>query len=113
MRKLEKKLIWLSFDLSIRGNYESVFQWLDSHEAKECGNYTAVMAYPYTNDLKEELLTDLHAHIEFKKHDRVYLVCKSEEGKSRGTFIVGGRKAAPWAGYAISEEEDDELEIED
>ena len=36
-----KKFIWLSYDLGIGGDYESLYSWLDNHEAKECGDSVA------------------------------------------------------------------------
>ena len=30
--------VWISYDLGIRGDYEGLYAWLDSHRAKECGD---------------------------------------------------------------------------
>jgi len=32
-----KKLIWIAFDLGVRGDYDGIYEFLDTHEAKECG----------------------------------------------------------------------------
>ena len=41
------KFIWLSYDLGIRGDYESLYSWLDDHEAKECGDSVAFLSFLY------------------------------------------------------------------
>jgi hypothetical protein len=28
---------WISFDLGLQGDYEPLYEWLDRHEALECG----------------------------------------------------------------------------
>ena len=37
--------------------------------------------------------------------DRIYIIYKDvENNKTVGKFLIGNRKAAPWAGYAPSNE---------
>ena len=36
-----EKAIWLSYDLGIQGDYESLYQWLDSQGAIERGDSVA------------------------------------------------------------------------
>jgi hypothetical protein len=33
-----KSFVWFSFDLGVRGAFEGMYEFLDSHEAKECGD---------------------------------------------------------------------------
>ncbi|CAG0995272.1 hypothetical protein METP2_02874 [Methanosarcinales archaeon] len=82
---------WLSFDLGLRGNYESLYEWLDAIEAKECGDNIATFITTKTRDqIKEELSKILD------EKARIYLI----DRKKGGQFIFGKRKvAAPWAGY--------------
>ncbi len=35
---MENRIIWLSYDLGIQGDYPSLYEWLDKHQAKECGD---------------------------------------------------------------------------
>jgi hypothetical protein len=93
-----KKLIWLSFDLGIKGDYEGMYRWLDAHKASECGDSTAAFYYEYTGDLKTSLKTDIETAIEIDKKSRIYLIYQA--GKTKGSFIIGERKSPPWAGYA-------------
>jgi hypothetical protein len=48
-----KKTIWLSYDLGIRGDYKGLYEWLDNHEAKECGDSVGVLIYEFNNNLEE------------------------------------------------------------
>ncbi|HUT97619.1 MAG TPA: hypothetical protein VM054_00925 [bacterium] len=100
---MEKQRIWLSYDLGIEGDYESMYFWLDSHEARECGDSVASFVYIFRHDLIEEIKSDLEANVNLRKKDRVYIIFYDTVKKSlRGGFIFGGRKRhAPWFGYAI------------
>ena len=41
MRGLKMKhFVWISFDLGVKGDYEGMYAWLDSKDAKECGDST-------------------------------------------------------------------------
>ena len=35
---MKTSTIWISYDLGVRGDYEGLYAWLDSHGAKECGD---------------------------------------------------------------------------
>ena len=54
-----EKTIWISFDLGITGDHESLYAWLDDHEAKECGNNLAVLSYTFHGDLLTTLKQEL------------------------------------------------------
>lgn len=106
---MASEAIWLSYDLGIRGDYESLYAWLDQHDAKECGDSLAFFKYEYTHDLKTELKLDLEKAIDTKtKKIRIYLIWM-QEGKQKGGFLFGGRKASPWFGHGSIETQDDEL----
>ena len=34
---MTRSTIWISYDLGVRGDYENLYSWLDTHGAKECG----------------------------------------------------------------------------
>jgi hypothetical protein len=106
---MASEAIWLSYDLGIRGDYESLYAWLDQHDAKECGDSLAFFKYEYTHDLKTELKLDLEKAIDTKtKKIRIYIIW-TQEGKQKGGFLFGGRKASPWFGHSSIETQDDEL----
>lgn len=96
-----QKTIWLSYDLGVKGDYPSLYTWLDNHKANECGDSIAVIKYEVAEgeDLPNKLKLELVEAIDFGKTDRVYLIWRSNEGLLAGRFIIGKRKAAPWKGY--------------
>ena len=103
MVKKKKKLFWLSYDLGLKGDYSSLYVWLDSMKAKECGNSIASFWFEYESDYLEELKTSLKEAIEINKNYRFYLIYRSVEGSKTtitGDFLFGKRKPAPWEGYA-------------
>ena len=110
----KRKLFWLSYDLGLKGDYNSLYTWLDTLNAKECGNSIATFWFEYEHDYLSELKSSLEENIEISKNDRFYIIWRSvKDGKSRvkGKFIFGKRKPAPWEGYAegfedVTDEED-------
>jgi hypothetical protein len=104
------KLIWLSFDLGVKGDYEGLFAWLDSHQARECGDNLAVFHYEFKKNLLVELKKDINKAVEIDRRSRCYVIyLDAEASKMKGRFIFGKRRNAPWTGYGSStlEEEDD------
>lgn len=105
MAKNNKKqlVVWMSYDLGVRGDYPGLYKWLDIRKAKECGNSIAFFHYEYDSDLDKELKKDLEENIEFKNGDRIYIVSEillNNKKRIRGKFIIGNRKASPWEGYS-------------
>jgi hypothetical protein len=102
------KTIWLSYDLGVKGDYQSFYTWLDNHDARECGDSLAAIKYeiPEGEDIKKILKEDLEKNITFSKSDRVYVIYR-EDSTNKGSFIIGRRKASPWEGYGDSVSEDD------
>lgn len=104
-----KKFIWLSFDLGIKGDYEGLYAWLDSQNAKECGDNLACFHYQSTSDLLSELKTHLSSAVQIDKRSRIYVIyLDPQTEKQKGVFLFGKRKSPPWAGYGPSfiQEED-------
>lgn len=89
---------WLSYDLGLRGNYDELYEWLDGLKAKECGDSVATFITDRTRDQIAQELSGI-----LDKSARVYLI----NTRSGGRFIMGRRKAAPWYGYAQTEEAED------
>ena len=107
-----KKPVWISYDLSVKGDYEGLYTWLDDHEAKECGDSNAFFLWDdigigdIPSQVKESLLLSFSYD---GKKDRIYILYEKEkEGKKTigGKFILGKRKANPWTGFGSSKEED-------
>ena len=107
-----KQIIWLSYDLGVRGDYEGLYSWLDDHGAKECGDSVAYLAFSHEGNLIESLKADLRGAISMDKRTRIYAVYRVD-GKTKGRFLFGGRKRAPWEGYGAHEEQDeDEADVQ-
>jgi hypothetical protein len=99
-----KSTVWISYDLGIRGDYESLYSWLDAHNAKECGDSLAVLTYSHEGPLPDKLKADLRKSIATDKRTRIYIIYREQEtNKNKGAFIFGGRRAAAWTGYATSD----------
>lgn len=105
---MENRIIWLSYDLGIQGDYPSLYEWLDKHQAKECGDNIAFLHYQSDDNFIETLKQDLSNHIQFNPRDRMYLIWQ-EKDKMKGEFLFGRRKASPWEGFAFIETAPDEI----
>jgi hypothetical protein len=108
-RRSMKKAIWLSYDLGVRGDYEGLYTWLDEHGAKECGDNLAFVNYDYQTDMLSELKSELVEAIAPSKRTRIYTIhLDPATKKMKGAFLMGGRKAPPWAGFAAGIPEEDD-----
>ena len=88
-----KTHIWISYDLGLKGDYENLYIWLDSHGARECGDSVAFLGYEYEKNIITEVKKDLSSKVKFGEKDRIYLIYKkAETEKWIGRFIIGGRK---------------------
>jgi hypothetical protein len=97
-----KKVFWLSYDLGIKGDYPGLYTFLDSVNAKECGNGIAFFHKDYGDDFLAGLEKDLKEHVKVATTDRIYVVyVETSSGKAKGRFLFGMRKRAPWEGYAV------------
>ena len=106
---MPSKLIWLVFDLGVKGDYEGLYSWLDAQAARYCGDSVACFTYEYTRDLVAELKTHLESVMTIDKKSRLYVVSSDPEtNRPKGSFLFGKRRSAPWAGYGpMSKQEDD------
>lgn len=69
------KPYWLSYDLGVGGDYESLYQWLDNHHAKICGDSLAYFKYPFeeSEDPDEKLKADLLQTVDLRGGNKLYL----------------------------------------
>lgn len=106
-----ERLIWISFDLGIRGDYAGLYAWLDDHGAKECGDGVACLRFDHDDSrsasLEETLKADLQERVELDKRARIYLVRKAGS-KVKGRFLFGKRKGSPWYGFGSHDEQDED-----
>jgi hypothetical protein len=108
-----KHFVWMSFDLGVRGDYEGLYAWLDSKEAKECGEGLACFWFEHsTNKLIHDLKEELSSHVRFdEKSSRLYVI-RLVGGKMKGKFIFGRRRTPPWTGYGSTGENDEDTASE-
>ena len=105
-----KKAVWLSYDLGVRGDYTSLYEWLDNLDAKECGDSIAFFKYEVNSGevLKNKIKKDLSDNVTLEKRDRIYIMYLDSKKKMKGSFIFGRRKSSPWEGYGSKRVEIDE-----
>lgn len=96
-----KKTFWISYDLGLKGDYTGLYTFLDSVQAKECGDSIAFFHKDYREDFINALKKDIEKYVTFSKTDRIYVIYLDDDTKKvKGKFLYGGRKRAPWEGYA-------------
>lgn len=109
---MKKNAIWISYDLGVQGDYSSLYTWLDTHGAKECGDSLAFLNYEHSGSIKQKLINELKNAMTIDKRTRIYVIYRdADTNKNKGAFIFGGRRESPWTGYspkgsgAVDEEE--------
>lgn len=113
---MAKQRVWLTFDLGVRGDYDSLYQWLDEKEALECGSGVATFMYefgisdrqltaPEIVPVFDRLKTELQERINGIEKGRVYALTQINGPKlgPLGLFLFGSRKISPWDGFANKE----------
>jgi len=108
---MPNKLVWLVFDLGVKGDYEGLYSWLDAQGARECADSVASFTYSYTDDLVTELRTHLESVMTIDKKSRLYVVYSNPEtNRPKGSFLFGKRKSPPWTGYGPGSRQDEDEE---
>lgn len=101
-KSIEKHIL-LNYDLGLKGDYSSLYTFLDTHNALDCGNGNAAFAMFFSEDkfetILEELKQELLDSVKIEKNDRIYMTVTDNTCKMRGSFLFGGRKRAVWEGY--------------
>ena len=101
-----EQTIWLSYDLGTNGDYEGMYAWLENLDAQECGSSVAfVKRYEFEGDLLESLKADIGDAITLNRRSRIYVMYK-DDGRMRGNFLYGKRKAPPWTGFGDRAEQE-------
>jgi hypothetical protein len=98
-----KKAVWISYDLGVKGDYEGLYFWLDVHGAIECSGTTAFVSFDTKSDLVADLKKSVKEAVEIDAKSRIYIIFRAKDKQMKGRFLFGGRKAAPWAGFAPQE----------
>jgi hypothetical protein len=93
-----KTRYWISYDLGLMGDYSNFYEWLDSQNAEECGSSMASLVSIKTRD---QIIAEIQNIFKGTPRARAYIISILPDGRFGGKFIAGGRKAAPWAGFAV------------
>lgn len=105
---IEKHIV-LNYDLGLKGDYTSLYTFLDNAKALEIGNCNAAFAMEFSKDdfdaIYEELKEKLSENINFEKTDRLYMIVTDSSNIMKGKFLFGGRKRAVWEGYGMKKTE--------
>lgn len=103
------KRLWLTYDLGIDGDYDTLYRWLDGLKAVECGDGVCSLQLDIgAKSPDAAVIAELKKlKIKFRDRDRIYLIWRRDTGAVTGSFIVGKRHRAPWSGYAVEEAEED------
>lgn len=102
-----KSAVWISYDLGVNGDYDSLYSWLDIQGAKECGTSVAYLTYTHVDDLMESLRAEIANMVSLDKRARIYVVRREGE-RLKGSYLVGRRRAAPWEGYGEVDDDTDD-----
>lgn len=103
--KTIKKSFWLDFDLSNQQITKALFTWLDLKAAEQCASETAYFKLDvpehYTRDeISEWVKKDILKLVPATDLDTLYLIFQDEKGRLVGRYLSGGRRRAPWVGFA-------------
>ena len=103
------KAFWLSYDLGLRGDYSGLYTFLDSVKARECGNNIAFFEKDYGDDFISAIKNEIESFVNVSATDRIYVIYLDlSSTKVKGKFLFGGRKRAPWEGYAVQQKQNEE-----
>lgn len=105
------KTIWISFDLGVKGDYSGLYRWLDNSDAVECGDSLACvrLEIPEGTDPAEFVAEEIEEIVDLSKSDRIYAIWRNDDGKIKGRFLFGKRKASPWQGYGDNADVEDDI----
>ena len=105
---IEKHIV-LNYDLGLKGDYSSLYSFLDNNKAMEIGNCNAAFAMEFSEDdfqvIYKELKLRLSESVNIEKTDRIYMTATDSSCKMRGGFLFGDRKRAIWEGYGVKKAE--------
>ncbi|MCH5221289.1 MAG: hypothetical protein J1F05_03040 [Muribaculaceae bacterium] len=105
---METRKYWLSYDLGVGGDYSSLYEWLDDHDAVPCGNSVAFFSYSTRkDDIDKALRDELTGKIDLNPGNKLYII-RFVGGNVKGSFIYGKRSGTPWEGYGTKNEDGDD-----
>lgn len=110
---IQENWVILNYDFGLKGDYDSLYSFLDNLDAIDCGNSTGAFEFSFSggSDLTHEEKTEqvkieVESNVRLNKGDRVYLIVHDKNGQPRGSFIYGHRQRPVWEGYGSKTEDD-------
>lgn len=109
---IQENWVILNYDFGLKGDYETLYAFLDNQNAVDCGNATAAFEFSFRgknlsyHDKFSRIKSRIEESVSIKKGDRIYVIVHNEKGQSRGGFIYGHRKTAAWEGYGDKSNDD-------
>ena len=105
---IEKHIV-LNYDLGLKGDYSSLYTFLDNLNAVEIGNCNAAFAMEFSEDnfqtIFKELKVKILESVNIEKTDRIYMTATDHTCSMKGGFLFGDRKRAIWQGYGVKKTE--------
>lgn len=85
--------IWINYDLGVSGDYEGMYEWLDDHNAIECGSsFAFIKQYDHDGeDLMDALKHDIQDCVLLGKRSRIYVI-RRIDGRGRGSSFLAAEK---------------------
>lgn len=103
---IQENWVILNYDLGLKGDYESLYSFLDMQNAIDCGNSSGAFEFNFSggSDLShsekmEQIKKEIELKVSLKKGDRIYTIVHDKKGVAIGTFIYGHRQRPIWEGY--------------
>lgn len=106
-----KKAVWISYDLGVKGDYDSLYAYLDNHKAVECGDSLAFLYVEFDGTdaaFEMKIKGEIKEAVRLQKTDRVYIVYRRNDKRVGGKFLFGNRKSSPWQGFGHQEAVEDD-----
>ncbi|WP_339730017.1 hypothetical protein [Maribacter stanieri] len=109
---IQENWVILNYDFGLKGDYETLYAFLDNQNAIDCGNSAAAFDFTFMGkdlsyqDKIDQIKNKIEDKVSLKKGDRIYIIVHNEKGQPRGTFIFGHRKTAAWEGYGNKSNDD-------
>lgn len=112
-KAIQENWVILNYDFGLKGDYESLYSFLDNQEAIDCGNSSGAFEFNFSGGLDlsheektEQIKQEIESKVSLKKGDRIYVIVHDKNGQPKGSFIYGHRQRPIWEGYGSKTEED-------
>ncbi|WP_282118064.1 hypothetical protein [Maribacter aquivivus] len=112
-KAIQENWVVLNYDFGLKGDYESLYSFLDNQNALDCGNSSSAFEFNFSggSDLShqekiEQIKIEIEKKVSLKKGDRIYVIVHDKHGAAIGSFIYGHRQRPVWEGYGSKSDEE-------